>query len=122
MKILALHSDFLEVEPKKKAIKTAEDIKKEKKRIEECLVVFSSVEKSDEDQPDQIAEKTVQEIKNIATQVKTEKIVLYPFVHLSSKPSSPGTALKVLKKIDELLSKNYQVYRAPFGWYKSFEL
>jgi len=45
MKILLIHSDYIEFEPKQKAIKLAEDWPKEKTRIEECLVVFTAVEK-----------------------------------------------------------------------------
>ncbi len=48
MKILLIHADFIEYEPKKKAIKSAEETKKGKVRVPEVLVVFSSVEKSDE--------------------------------------------------------------------------
>lgn len=117
MKILTIHSDFIEIEPKTKAIKDAEEIKKQKERIEECLVVFTAVEEGDKEN---IVEKTVKEIEDVANQVKAEKIVLYPFVHLTSKPSSPSTALDILKKIESGLKKKYDVFRAPFGWYKKF--
>ncbi|MFZ3077989.1 MAG: threonine--tRNA ligase [Candidatus Aenigmatarchaeota archaeon] len=119
MKILTIHSDFLEVEPKTKAIKSAEEIDKAKKRIEDCLVVFTSVEDGDRES---VAEKTAKEIADVAEQVKAKKIVLYPFVHLTSKPASPDTALAVLKETEKILEKNYEVYRAPFGWYKAFTI
>ena len=48
MKILALHSDFIEFTAKKKAIKEAEEIKKKTEKIKECLVVLTAVEKRDE--------------------------------------------------------------------------
>ena len=122
MKILTIHSDFLEVEPKKKAIKLAEEVPKTRKRIEDCLVVFSSVEKSDEENPEIIAKRAVEEIKDIAGQIKVSRIVIYPFVHLSPTPSSPETAIKVLKEIKRALEKDFEVYRAPFGWYKAFTI
>ncbi len=118
MKILTIHSDFIEVEPKTRAIKAAEEIKKAKERIEDCLVVFTAVEEGDKES---VAENTADEIVNVAEQVKTKKIVLYPFVHLTSKPAEPTAALAILKKIESLL-KEYEVYRAPFGWYKAFTL
>ena len=40
MKILLIHSDFIEFEPKEKAIKQAEEWKKGLARVDECLVVF----------------------------------------------------------------------------------
>lgn len=118
MKILTIHSDFIEIEPKTKAIKAAEQIEKAKKRIDDCLVVFTSVEDGDSES---VAEKAAKEIADVAEQVKAKKIVLYPFVHLTSKPSSPETALAVLKKTESLLAA-YEVYRAPFGWYKAFTI
>ena len=48
MKILSAHSDFIEFEPVKPAIKNAEETKKEKKRIEECVVIFLGVDEGDE--------------------------------------------------------------------------
>lgn len=118
MKILTIHSDFIEVEPKTKALKSAEEIKKAKQRIEDCLVVFTAVEEGDKDN---IADNTAHEIMSVAEQVKAKKIVLYPFVHLTNKPAEPTAALSILKKIESLL-KNYEVYRAPFGWYKVFTI
>ncbi|MEM7819356.1 MAG: threonine--tRNA ligase [Candidatus Aenigmatarchaeota archaeon] len=119
MKILLIHSDFIEYEPKTKAIASAEKVKKEKIKINDCLVVFASAEEGDEKS---VVEKTVKEIKNVAEQVKVKTIVIYPFVHLSSKPASPSIALDLLKKIESLLKKDYDVHRAPFGWYKSFNI
>jgi threonyl-tRNA synthetase len=122
MRILTIHSDFIEVEPIQKAIRDAEEVKKEKKRYEELLVVFTAVEEGDED-VSSIAEKLTSEVENIANQVKTKRILLYPFVHLTSKPSAPRIAIKVLQKAEELLKKKgFDVSRAPFGWYKAFNI
>src|SRR3972149_7838045 len=116
MKILLVHSDFIEYEAKKKAIESAEPASG-RHRFEECLVVFTSSEDGDDAE---IAEKTGKEIESVAKQVSPERIVVYPFVHLTSKPSKPAVALELLKKIENDLKKNYEVHRAPFGWYKSF--
>ncbi|MBT5924489.1 hypothetical protein HOH30_02070, partial [Candidatus Woesearchaeota archaeon] len=120
MKILTIHADFIEFKAKKKAIKDVADVDKVKKRAEECLVVFTAVEKRDEKNVDAIVEKYVQEIKNIAQQVNTKTIVLYPYAHLSSALSSPKVAEDVMKRAETILSDKYEVTRAPFGWYKSF--
>ncbi len=121
MKILTLHSDFIEFEAKKKAIKEPEPLKNKKEKINECLVVFISVEKRDEANPENAAKNLVKNIKDIASQVKAEKIVLYPYVHLTNTPSSPKTALKVLDEAEKGL-KGFEVHRSPFGWYKSFNI
>jgi len=123
MKILLIHSDYIEFEPRQKAIKLAEDWPKEKTRVEECLVVFIAVEKSDEGKVDEVTKKMVGEVVNIANQVKTKKIVFYPYAHLSKDLSSPSTALQVLRSAEELAKeKGFEACHAPFGWYKAFEL
>jgi len=123
MKILTIHSDFIEFEPVSKAIANAEEVEKFKKKIDNCLVVFSSVEKADEKDWQGTAKKAVEEIEDIANQVKEKRIVVYPFVHLSNTPSSPDIALKTVKEIERILKeKNYETYRAPFGWYKAFNI
>ncbi|MBI2665154.1 threonine--tRNA ligase [Candidatus Woesearchaeota archaeon] len=48
--------------------------------------------------------------------------MLYPYAHLSSALSAPKIAENFLKDAEQLLSTKYKVTRAPFGWYKSFEM
>jgi len=123
MKILMIHSDHIEWEPKKKAMKSAEDIEKEKKRMEEALVVFSAVEKVDESNPKDVVEKTVESILKNTEQLKVQNVVVYPYAHLSPSLSNPTIALNVLKDIEKSLrDKGFNVERAPFGWYKAFEV
>ncbi|MEA2035884.1 MAG: threonine--tRNA ligase [Nanoarchaeota archaeon] len=122
MKILALHSDFIEFEAKKKAIKDPEELKNKKERIEQCLVVFISVEKRDEANPKVVASNLVKNIKDISEKVKEKNIVLYPYVHLTNSPGSPKTALDVLDNAEAELKKEFEVHRSPFGWYKSFNI
>jgi len=119
MKILLIHSDFIEYEPKTKAIATAEKAEKEKIKIKDCLVVFSSAEEGDDKS---IVPKVKEEVQNVANQVKAKRIVIYPFVHLSSKPAKPSLALELLKDLEKSLKDNFEVHRAPFGWYKSFDI
>ncbi|MCX6818920.1 MAG: threonine--tRNA ligase [Candidatus Aenigmarchaeota archaeon] len=121
MKILLIHSDFLEFEPREKAIKQAEE-SSGRQKIEECLVVFTAVEKSDEGNVEQAASNLADEVKKVAEEVKAKNIVLYPYAHLSKELASPGIALDVLKSAEALLKKEYKVTRAPFGWYKAFTI
>ena len=121
MKILTLHSDFIEFEAKKKAIKDPEELKNKKERVEECLVVFTSVEKRDEANPESSAKKLIENIKDISEKVKEKNIVLYPYVHLTNSPSNPKTALKILDIAEnKLKEEEFKVHRSPFGYYKSF--
>ena len=91
MKTLYIHADYLEFNVKK-ATPVAEDITDEEKqgRFEEVLVAFISVEKRDEDNPDAVAKAAAKDIKETAETVGAERIVLYPYAHLSSSLSSPS--------------------------------
>ncbi|MEM4152773.1 MAG: threonine--tRNA ligase [Candidatus Pacearchaeota archaeon] len=123
MKILTLHCDYINFKPVKKAIANPEELSEEQKKgvvVKECLVVLTAVEKTDEKNA---AELLVDNIIDIASQVKCKKIVLYPYAHLSPFLAKPDFAMEVLKEAEKiLLDKKYEVVRAPFGYYKEFEL
>ncbi|WP_456416799.1 threonine--tRNA ligase [Methanocaldococcus sp.] len=122
MKMLLIHSDYLEFEAKQKT-KIAEDTKNLKGRLDECLTCFIAVEREDENNPKGTVIGAVEEIEKVANQLKVNNIVIYPYAHLSSDLSSPETAIKVLKDIESILKeKGYNVLRAPFGWYKAFKI
>ncbi len=123
MRILLIHSDYMRYQTKKKT-PVAEEIAEELKEggMEECLSVFTAVEKVDEGREEEVIEKGVDSILNTAEQLGVEKIMLYPYAHLSSNLSNPDTAVKVLKGIEEELSRDYEIHRSPFGWYKAFQL
>ncbi len=123
MRILAVHADYIEVEPLKQAIKDAEELKqKGKERFDEVLVVFTAVEQGDED-VNAVSANLAEEAKKICDQVKAKNVLLYPLVHLSSKPSAPRVAQKVILKAQDLLGKfGFNVSHSPFGWYKGYTL
>ncbi|MFH0860598.1 MAG: threonine--tRNA ligase [Candidatus Altiarchaeota archaeon] len=122
MRVLLIHSDYLEFEAKRKAIKSAEEVKDKTGRAENVLVVFVAGEKADEKDPDSVVEQLVKDVRENYGKVGAESIVLYPYAHLSSDLSSPKVAQEMLEKAYELLRGDYNVIKAPFGWYKSFEL
>ncbi len=119
MRLLLVHSDYLEYEAKEKAIPQAEEDLPLKGREEEVLVCFVSVESSDEE----VTLRASSQIADVADSVKAKKIALYPYAHLSSDLAPPDVAVPTLKEMESSLKeKGYDVYRVPFGWYKSFKL
>ncbi|MBN2014810.1 MAG: threonine--tRNA ligase [Candidatus Altiarchaeota archaeon] len=122
MRVLLLHSDYLRFEAKKKAIKDAEAIEKQDGGADNVLVVFIAAEKPDESNPESVAEQLVDDVKETAKKVGAESIALYPYAHLSSDLSSPAVARKILDMAYEKLVDDFKTIKAPFGWYKSFEL
>jgi len=126
MKILSLHVDYISFRPLKKALKKIEDLSEDEKvakRVEEALAIMTAVEKSDEGNIENSVGELVKNIEDIAKQVNAKRIVLYPYAHLSSNLANPEFAVEVLKKAEsELRKKKFEVHRAPFGYYKEFEL
>lgn len=123
MKILTLHCDYIKFKPIKKALKVPEELTKEQekeKTVQECLVVLTAVEDFDNLNSVNLL---IDNIIDIATQVKARTIVLYPYAHLSPNLAKPEQAMTLLKEAEKLLViKKYNVVRAPFGYYKEFEL
>lgn len=124
MRILLIHSDYLKYKAKNKT-KIAEDIPEEMQEgfFEDTLVVFTAVEKADEENPEQLIKNVVDEIISVNDDVSAKTIVIYPYAHLSFSLSSPKVAKEILLGMEETLKrKGFNVGRAPFGWYKSFEI
>ena len=123
MRILTVHADFIEVDVKKQAIKEPEVlVGTYPKKYEEVLVVFSAVEKGDEN-VGEVCEKLIKEIVNVSDQLKCKNILLHPWVHLTSNPSSPKVAQEVLLKTQQMLNeKGFTCDHSPFGWYKAFNI
>lgn len=123
MKLLLIHSDYIEYEVKDKAIKTPEETDKKQDRLEEALTAFTAVEKVDEKSRSKAISQAVAEIVKTAEQLKVKNIMLYPYAHLSSSLASPKKAQEILIEIEyELSQKDFNVKRSPFGWYKAFKI
>lgn len=125
MRILTLHSDYISFKPLKKALKSIaelSDAEKIEKKIEDVLVVLTAVEKGDDVK--NTLKKYVKNVKDIAKQVNATNIVLYPYAHLSSDLALPDIAQEILKGAEKELKKvkGLKVSRAPFGYYKQFEI
>ena len=123
MQLLLIHSDFIEFEAKRPTKMAEEVVESAKKgRLEEALCAFIAVEKFDEDDTDAVIAEGAKQVADVAGQVKASRIMIYPYAHLSPNLSTPATAVKILKGMAETLSGDYEVMRAPFGWYKSFSI
>ncbi len=125
MKILSLHCDYINFKPLKKALKSIPSLseeQKEGKEIKEPLVVMVAVEKGDKNIT-KVSKELEKSIKKLSEQLNVKKVVLYPYAHLSSNLGNPDVASGVLDETKKLLEKSgFEVYNAPFGYYKEFEL
>ena len=121
MRLLLIHSDFIEYEAKKKT-RMAEEGAVLKDSQKESLVVFCAVESVDEDDINGVIAQAADEIRKTAAQLAVKNIMLYPYAHLSHDLANPDVAVGVLQALERELKVDFEVKRAPFGWYKSFSL
>jgi threonyl-tRNA synthetase len=121
MRLLQLHSDFIEYEPIEKEIRDAEDIaSKSRVRLEDLVVAFVAVENGDDES---VAKAAADEIKKYLDTVKSSRLLVYPYAHLSSDLAQPSVAVDIIKSVESFARGAIsQVYRAPFGWTKSFQI
>src|SRR3989475_356780 len=125
MRLLLVHADRFEYEAREKAVKEPEPLDEAHKKgaLENGLVVFSTVEKNDEQEPEQIATNAASSIEEVLGWLKTKKVMVYPYAHLSTSLASREPAISILKALEEKLAQmGYEVSRSPFGWYKSFTI
>lgn len=124
MRLLFVHSDHLEFETTTEAgegMGETEGVPMEG-RMEDCVTAFISVESEDEADLDAVVENAAAELRDVAGKLNTRKVVLYPYAHLSDDLASPESAKTVLRDLQRELEADFEVLRAPFGWYKAFEV
>lgn len=120
MRILQLHSNFIQYKPIQKEIVIAEQAEKEEKRLEEIVVLFTAVEEGDNDA---VAKKAIDEVQVFLEKLKVNRILIYPYAHLSSNLANPGSALEIVKVMEAYAKEiGLETYRAPFGWNKQFTI
>lgn len=92
-------------------------------RVDEALLVLSSVERGDERAPERVASRASAEIVKLATQLKITTVVLHPFAHLFAELSAPDVAIDVLSRTQQgLIEAGLQTYRTPFGWFNTLQI
>jgi len=96
MRILQLHSNFIEYTPIQKEIAAAEEVEKKTVRLEEIVVLFTAVEEGDNIS---VAEKAIEEVYAFLEKLKVNRILIYPYAHLSSKLAKPSEALKIVRNL-----------------------
>jgi threonyl-tRNA synthetase len=120
MRILQLHSNFIEYKPIEKEVAIAEPTEKKTTRLEDLVVLFTSVEEGDDEA---VAKRAVGEVKAFLEKLKANRILIYPYAHLSSNLAKPNSAFKIVKAMEEYAKEvDIETYRTPFGWNKQFSL
>jgi threonyl-tRNA synthetase len=120
MRILQLHSNYIVYKPVEKEINIAEEAEKTENRLEEVIVLFTAIEEGDNSA---MAQKAINDVRAFLGKLKANRILIYPFAHLSSKLSQPSQALAIIKDMEAYAkTKGIETFRAPFGWNKQFTI
>jgi threonyl-tRNA synthetase len=120
MRILQLHSNFIIYKPVEKEIAQAEETEKKEKRLDELIVLFTAVEEGDDLS---VAQKAIDEVQAFLEKLGVNRILIYPYAHLSSRLANPSVALKIVKTMESYAGeKGIETHRAPFGWNKQFAI
>ncbi|HYY91235.1 MAG TPA: threonine--tRNA ligase [Candidatus Dormibacteraeota bacterium] len=125
LRLLLIHADKFEYETKERAVKEPEPLSDHGRKggLRDGLVVFSTVEKSDEESPENTVINAAESIEEVLGWLKTKRVMIYPYAHLSTNLASRDPAIKILKSLEQKLAENgYEVSRSPFGWYKGFTI
>jgi len=118
MRILQLHANYVVFTPVEKEINMAEEAEKKENRVEEVVLLLTAVEEGDNNT---LAEKAVDDVRAFLGKLKVNRILIYPYAHLSSNLAKPAEALQILKAMEAYAKqKGVETYRAPFGWNKQF--
>ncbi len=120
MRILQLHSNFIEYKPIEREVKLAEECDEKEHRLEELVVLFTCVEEGDNET---VAKRAIEEVKSSLEKLKANRILIYPYAHLSNKLAKPAQAFKVIKAMENHSKElGIETYRTPFGWCKQFTI
>lgn len=129
MRILMIHaSEFsFQVTQETSVAAAAGDVSEEEKSgsAGDSLVCFISVEKQDEDNAGRVVSEAHRKILSHHDKLGAETLWLYPYAHLSSDLASPRWGQKVMKMMWDVFSADSDgpaLKRAPFGYYKAFDL
>jgi threonyl-tRNA synthetase len=120
LRIMQLHSDFVEYTPIKKEAPNAEPTEKIMTRLEDVVILLTSVESGDNTQ---IAAEALDDAAKFMKNLKANRVLIYPYAHLSSDLAKPAEALEVLKAMEAHARElGLETYRAPFGWNKRWNI
>lgn len=130
MRLLMVHADrfSFEVTGRSKATESTSELElsptEQSAQIKEVLVIFVSAETVDETAPRDVAVEAAGRIRETARTVGTNRLMVYPYAHLSSSLARPRIAAEIIDTLVGQLraDRKFETHRAPFGFYKSFDI
>ena len=119
MKVLQLDVDNISYELIKPEASVYEDSKEKSVSIDDALAILVSVERGDDES---LADMAVGDARKTMAQLKRDRLVIYPFAHLSSNLAEPKEAMRLIDYMYESAKKGLDARKAPFGWNKKLSI
>jgi threonyl-tRNA synthetase len=124
MKLLIWHVDsFKSIITQKGRSGLVEEPEEKETAVGEALIVFTAVEKQDDEGPEAAARKAAELLSAHAKNVRCNTIVIHPFAHLFADLGSPEKAVEVMEAVKDILNgMGFEAVRTPFGWFNKLEI
>ena len=123
MRVLQLHCSDFGYNVRKETPVAERPANPKEEELKDVLVCFICFEKIDENRVDDLIDEFTENIKVDVERIGCERVLLYPYAHLSKKLGSPKKAKNFLIDLEERLEdEGVEIHRSPFGWYKAFNL
>ena len=119
MKILQFDVDRINYELIKPEASVYEESNEKSASVDDALVMLISVENGDDNA---IADRALDDVKKTMAQLKRNRLVIYPFAHLSNDLATPKEAMQLIGYMHDCASKIFETKKAPFGWNKKLSL
>ncbi len=87
--------------------------------IDDAVAMLISIESGDNDG---IAAKAVDDTVDYMRKNKRQRLVVYPFAHLSNDLAKPDAAMRLIALMADKARASVEVKKAPFGWNKKLSI
>jgi threonyl-tRNA synthetase len=123
MRLLIWHVDAFSAEPTERGRSKVADATPQAVSIGEGLVVFAATETADEADPEAVALRAAQAIKDTAGRLGVRTVVLHSFAHLFVELSTPVTSRAIFDGVQSWLEANgFEVTQSAFGWFNRLDI
>ncbi len=119
MRVLQLDVDRISyqlIKPESSVYEQSED---KSVSIDDAVVMLISIESGDNDD---IAAKAVGDTVDYMRKNKRQRLVVYPFAHLSNDLAKPDAAMRLIALMADKARASVEVKKAPFGWNKKLSI
>ncbi len=87
--------------------------------IDDAVAMLISIESGDNDG---IAAKAIDDTVDYMRKNKRQRLVVYPFAHLSNDLAKPDAAMRLIALMADKARASVEVKKAPFGWNKKLSI